>query len=274
MAARASGSARSPSPPSPRSASASARARRVATASRGQGLQHVDLRSREQGGVHLERGVLGGGADEDDVAGLDAGKEGVLLGLVESVDLVDEQDRPPAPVRPRRRRPRQHPADLLDAGEDGAERDEPRGRHVGDEPGQGGLAAAGRAPQDDRPQRVALDRLAQRAAPADEIVLADQLVEAPRAHALREGRVRRRGLAAWAFVDVAGRLVEEGSRSHCRSWLTARGCRRGGGRHATAPSPAGSSKKDREVTPILTHCPRLPTASSRGRRAAGPLRRR
>src|SRR5437867_8469658 len=43
--------------------------------------------------VHLERGVLGRGADEDDRPRLDVGEEGVLLGAVESMDLVDEEDR-------------------------------------------------------------------------------------------------------------------------------------------------------------------------------------
>ena len=61
-----------------------------------QRLQHEHLRPREQRRVHLERGVLGGRADQDDVAGFDAGKKGILLRLVEAMDLVDEDDRPPA----------------------------------------------------------------------------------------------------------------------------------------------------------------------------------
>ena len=76
--------------------------RRVVLAQR---LEHEDLRARQQRRVHLERRVLGGRADEDDVAGLDARQEGILLRLVEAVDLVDEEDRaaaravaaPPAP---------------------------------------------------------------------------------------------------------------------------------------------------------------------------------
>ena len=69
-------------------------------------LEDVDLRAREQRRVHLERRVLGRRADEDDVAGLDARQEGVLLRLVEAVDLVDEEDRAAAaqaaaPLRPR-----------------------------------------------------------------------------------------------------------------------------------------------------------------------------
>jgi hypothetical protein len=66
-------------------------------------------------GVDLERGVFRGRADEDDVAGLDARQEGVLLRLVEAVNLVDEDNRA-APGRP----PQpfglgHHLADFLDA---------------------------------------------------------------------------------------------------------------------------------------------------------------
>src|SRR3546814_8671245 len=39
----------------------------------------------------LEGRVLGGGADQDHRAVLDIGQEAVLLGAVEAVDLVDEQ---------------------------------------------------------------------------------------------------------------------------------------------------------------------------------------
>ena len=37
-------------------------------------------------------GILGGRADQDDVAGFDARKKRVLLRLVEAVNLVDEHD--------------------------------------------------------------------------------------------------------------------------------------------------------------------------------------
>ena len=79
-------------------------------------LQHEDLRARQQRGVHLERRVLGRRADQHDVAGLDARQEGVLLRLVEAVDLVDEDDRAPAGRRRRSLGRRHHLLDLLDAG--------------------------------------------------------------------------------------------------------------------------------------------------------------
>ena len=56
----------------------------------------------------------------------------------------------------------------------------------GDQPRQRRLAGARRAPEDDRLQAVVLDRLAQRTARAEQRLLADELVERARAHALGE----------------------------------------------------------------------------------------
>ena len=58
----------------------------------GEGVQHEDLAAGEQGGVDLEAGVFGGGADQHDAAPLHIGQERILLGLVEAVDLVYKQD--------------------------------------------------------------------------------------------------------------------------------------------------------------------------------------
>ena len=83
-------------------------------------------------------------------------------------------------------------ADLLDAREHGAERDEARLRRVRDDARERRLAGAGRAPEDDRLQEVALDRLAQRLPGREQFLLADELVERARPHPLGERR-RRRG---------------------------------------------------------------------------------
>ena len=55
--------------------------------------QRVDAAAAEQRGVDFKRGVLRGCADETNGASLDVRQKGVLLGLVEAMDLVDEQDR-------------------------------------------------------------------------------------------------------------------------------------------------------------------------------------
>jgi hypothetical protein len=83
----------------------------------------VDAAAGEQRGVDFEGGVFGGGADEADAAALDVGQEGVLLGLVEAMDLVDEEDGARA-VGGGLFGVDHDLLDLLDAGEDGGELDE------------------------------------------------------------------------------------------------------------------------------------------------------
>ena len=64
-------------------------------------LQRFELehsRAAEQRGHDLERRILRRRADQRDRAVLDRVQHGVLLGLVETVDLVDEQHRPRQPV--------------------------------------------------------------------------------------------------------------------------------------------------------------------------------
>src|SRR5882757_6659960 len=56
------------------------------------GFEDVDLGAGEEGGDDFEGGIFGGGADEENVAGFDVREEGVLLGFVEAVDFVDEDD--------------------------------------------------------------------------------------------------------------------------------------------------------------------------------------
>ena len=58
--------------------------------------------------------------------------------------------------------------------------------HVGDDLGERGLAGAGRPPEDQGTGIVAFDLYAQRLARADQMFLADILVERARAHAIGE----------------------------------------------------------------------------------------
>ena len=55
-------------------------------------LEHVDAAAREQRGDDFEGRILGGRADQADGAALDVGQKCVLLGLVEAVNLIDEED--------------------------------------------------------------------------------------------------------------------------------------------------------------------------------------
>ncbi len=74
-------------------------------------LELVDLAAGDQRRVDLEVGVLGGRADQGQEPFLDRGQQRVLLGLVEAVDLVEEEDRGAAGAAALAR-PLDHPADL------------------------------------------------------------------------------------------------------------------------------------------------------------------
>ena len=56
-------------------------------------LEHIDARAREQRVVQLKRRVFCSRTDKYQRAIFDIGEERVLLGLVEAVDFVDEENR-------------------------------------------------------------------------------------------------------------------------------------------------------------------------------------
>src|SRR5207302_10723583 len=114
-----------------------------------QSQQSVDASPREQRRDDLKRGILRGGADEDDVSHLDVRKKGVLLSLVESMHFV-YKDNCAAARAARMLRSGHDVFDLADAAEHSAEGDKFGMRAARDEPRQRGLAAAGRAPKDHR----------------------------------------------------------------------------------------------------------------------------
>ena len=146
-------------------------------------MQRVDAAAGEQRGDDLEGRILGGGADESDRPVLDVGQEGVLLGLVEAVDLIDEEDG--AGAEAGGLFGVDHDLlDLLDAGEDGGELDEGGAGGFGDNFGEGGLSDSGRTPEDHRGGVVALDLHAQRLARSEQVLLTDKFVECAGAHAL------------------------------------------------------------------------------------------
>ncbi len=167
----------------------------------GERLQLDDGAAREQCGVDLEVGVLGRGTDQRQQAALDAGKEGILLGLVEAVDLVEEQDR----SRPVCSEPvtcaLEDAANVVDACRNRRELLEGGTRGLGDDAREGRLPDPGRAVEDHRRRPVALDREPKCGSVRQDVTLADELVERPRADALRErGRLGAEG---------GGRIGEE-----------------------------------------------------------------
>ena len=152
-------------------------------------MQSVDAGAREQRRDHFKRRIFGGGADERDGSRLDVGQKGILLGFVEAMHLVDEDDGALAGAM--RVLGRGHDVlNFADAAEHGAEGDEFGLRAARDQARQSGFAAAGRPPQNHGAEIVALDGHAEGLAGAEECLLAGKLLEGARAHAFGE-RARR-----------------------------------------------------------------------------------
>ena len=107
------------------------------------------------------------------------GQDGVLLGLVESVDLVDEKDRAQSGPAVNLRLGHLLPQ-VGHTGRHRRDPDQARLRLTGEEARQGGLAAARGTPQDDARQVPGARQLAE---DVDDLPLADELVEGARPHA-------------------------------------------------------------------------------------------
>ena len=173
----------------------------------GQRPQLVELRAREQRRVDLEVGVLGRRADQRQQALLDRRQQRVLLGLVEAVDLVEEEDRRLVADAAALLGPLDHRPHLGPAGVDGRLLLERAARRGGDDPRQGRLARPRRPVEDHRMGLARLDRSAQRRARAEQVLLADELVERPGAHPHRQRRLGDRHAGAAGGLLVA--IVEE-----------------------------------------------------------------
>jgi hypothetical protein len=121
-------------------------------------------------------------------------QEGVLLRLVEAVDLIDEEHRG-APGAAQRLRLLDRLADLLDPRQHCRQHDEVRAGGAGQQPRQRGLAHAGRAPQDHRRQPAGVEGHAQGPARRQQVALADDFVDVLRTQPLgqRHGGAPRRG---------------------------------------------------------------------------------
>ncbi len=173
-------------------------------------VQDQHLRPRQQGGVELERGILGGGADEDDGAVLDIGQEAVLLGAVEAVDLVHEQQGLSSHLHMLARFG-EHLLEIRDAREDGRDGDEAHADGVGEQPGDRRLAGSGRPPQHHRGELARRHHPPDRAFRPGEMVLPHHLVERARPQTVGERRtVRRRGGGRRRRRRIAGEQIGHG----------------------------------------------------------------
>jgi hypothetical protein len=169
-----------------------------------QRLQHVDHGTRQQGRIHLERGVFRGGAYEGEEAAFHMRQKGVLLAFVEAVHLVDKDDGAPPALRLPDAGLLHGLADVLDAAQHGRDGDEVRVKTAGHEPRDGGLAHAGRAPEDAAVRLAGFKGDAQRHAFAQQVLLAYHFAQGFAGAGVRPGAGGRRVAChhgrAWAPV--------------------------------------------------------------------------
>ena len=149
------------------------------------------LAAREQGRIDLEARVLGRRADERDGAVLDIRQEAVLLGAVEAVDLVHEQQ---GLLSRLRRSPRlgENFLEVGDSGKDRGDGDEAQADGVGEQPRDAGLSGARRPPQDHGGEPARGDHPPDRALGTGQMLLPDDLVERLRAEPVGKRRALRR----------------------------------------------------------------------------------
>ena len=138
----------------------------------------------EQRRNHLKRGVLGRGADQDDQTGFHVMEEGILLGLVEPVNLVDEQDGAFALKLALFFGFLDDFADLFDACQHCREMDEMGLCLTGNDPRQGGFSTSRRPPQDHGKNVIVFDCVAYEAARAGNVNLPEDIRKSRRANAL------------------------------------------------------------------------------------------
>ena len=151
----------------------------------GERRESVDAAAGEESGDHFKGGVLRSGPDQADRAPLDIGQKGILLSLVEAMNLINEENGSRAEAGSLLR-VRHYLLDFLDAAEHRGELDEAGLRGLGDDLGQGGLAHSWRTPQNHGPRVVALDLHAQGHARTKQLVLAHVFLQGAGTHALGE----------------------------------------------------------------------------------------
>jgi hypothetical protein len=230
-----------------------------------QPLEHEDLGAGQQGPVELERGVLGGRADQRHDPLLHEGQEAILLGAVEAVDLVDEEQGALASGAAHARL-LEGLLQVGDAGEDRRQLLEFIAGLLGQQAGDGGLAGAGRAPQDHRGQPLGLSHPADGPVGTQEVILAHDLVQLLRTQAVGERRRLLRRQAGGGEQIGHGRAYLKsppdrsvtGPRGSAADW-----------RRPTAPGP-GPARAGIGRAPSA-HSPRAVGRS--GRRCGSPCHR-
>ena len=157
----------------------------------GKAVQLDQARTGEQRRIHLEERILRRCTDEHHDAILHRMEQRVLLGAIEAVDLVDEQDGAQAAMDQTLVGFRDDLAQIRHRAADGRDFHERCVCGVRNHASERGLAGTCGPIEDDGRERVVLDRRPKPGAFADRLLLSDQLVERARTHTHGKRRVSK-----------------------------------------------------------------------------------
>ncbi|MFM1943062.1 MAG: hypothetical protein RI897_2044 [Verrucomicrobiota bacterium] len=152
----------------------------------GEGLELEDLGAGDEGGVDEEEGVFGGGSDEADCTAFHVGQENILLGFIEAVDFIDEEEGGLGLVSESVGGFGEDLADIGHRGFHTAEAFEVVGAVFGDEAGEGGFSGAWGSEEDHGLDPLGFDGSAEQFAFGEEVGLADEFGEELWPHACGE----------------------------------------------------------------------------------------
>ena len=167
------------------------------------------LAARQQRGVELEARILGGRADQRHRPVLDIGQEAVLLGAVEAMDFVHEQQGLVPGFRRGARLGEQF-LQIGDAREHRRDGDKAQADGIGQQARDAGLAGPRRAPQDHRGEAAGGDHPSDRAVGAGQMLLPDDLGQRLRAQPIGQRRAGGRGLDGLNIQLFVGEQVGHG----------------------------------------------------------------
>src|SRR5579859_4230493 len=148
----------------------------------GQAFEGKDARAREQGSIDLEAGILGSGSDQRYGAALDMGEYGILLRLIEAMNLVDKEDSALPGELLQLVGFIYHFAQVRHTGRDGAQRHKTRMAVACDHLGQRRFAAARWPPEDHRSDAIGFDSAAEEASWRQQLLLPHDVIEGTRSH--------------------------------------------------------------------------------------------
>ena len=148
-----------------------------------QRLKRENLAAAQERRIDGEKRVLRRRPNKNDAAFLDIGQKHILLGAVETVQLIDEEDGTSASVGQLGACFFEQLAHFLDADRDRIDLTEDALRLVGDDMSERGLAAPGRAVEEDGAEPIGLQQASQQFAFAEEVLLAGEFIQRTRPHA-------------------------------------------------------------------------------------------